>query len=1296
MADNLKSLITKVNASGPSPQGSAFAWTPFPQEELKSFTKHLQVPKVAVDEDGHVSADIGAIVSGMPTVFARANLFKNAFDNITNAGSSEKEGIMIFYQSLLNEWKGLISCIALDYKNINVERIFLVYSDGKNVRDTNNIYEPAGSFGNILFDRQTLWSDQTLASNAQKKPFIDVISFAGKVVGATSPDSFLFTSVSYKLESNIDVPYINIKTGKFIDPLYSNLSGDQLFQIYSYAKHILDNIEEFRKYFSSVDVNLHPDYQKIHSFIELWMNEMIKVQKTKGYPALNNPMPPEVGRLFKEAPFSSLFNYSTELWGNEGVISDNSNSGFLFKPENLLLPHSTQISQIEFGSEASDTKNYLHSKPIILLTAETKGMSNHFSYFTLPLTALALNVFGRNLEALLGYKESDLQSRLSAIYDPAEEKLIVDLKIVTNKSKVIIKRLSYRVLVKAINGNDILIWPNFISKQWNRYFMYSEIPHTGNEHAFQAFPFAGDVDASFKIIVDDDQEPLFLAKAGKATDIPEKYGKIKTQLHISSNNAVADNKYKYEIYESNQPFKGVKFAHANVDCGYGLIRYDRVGNNDKLPLDLLDSPNIPLAAANIGFDFGSTNSSIAYFSESENKICSNLKFKNRRISLLGNDNKNNNERPAVEDEIFFFQNDEIFSNSIKSVLTIHDPRRIANEEKLSNEALAEKNIKGGFPCFEKNLPIESATDNRYILNYSRSGKAELIHNMKWSTLTIDKSYKTAYLSSLMLHVYAELFVEKKHEPHTLKWSYPSSMGKNLLTEYRAIWDNLKHISPIVSEVMLKVYPPADLSNINLTENTFAASNNDLNKVSGWGEDDPVGTDNWGFSSNKSSTVSTHNEWDTEKSQPNNSINIEINTDPLNFDFKPLANNESFSEACAVANYLISSSYSVLPNELLLCFDIGGSTTDISVLCAMDGGKAMIKQNSIRFAAQRVAQATKFSPNFKNVLLKTCEKKGIKIEGLNNGIPKFSESTAPYYFEQLVDRLDDKNEFEDFYKLIAADCKDMMCVNLYVTGLIMYYAGQLTYKLRQELIRSEGLHSRANDKPPKIRIAFAGKGSRIFDWFAGGVDAKAADKYYTEMFIKGLGGMNIAKETITPINFPDQIIDINSSRSSNLSDIKYEVSKGLAHPTNLTNLLVPQNKQAIEILGEENFCVITPSGEYKYLNYDNSITPEMLEYIGDRFICSPQTGKDACPKFMEFANIFFNAANDLFGLRMTKDDFLRGFNDMNIESYIKKQPEYINAQKRKMDEQKKFDYVMPIIILEGMKFMEDHLLKGIQK
>jgi hypothetical protein len=362
---------------------------------------------------------------------------------------------------------------------------------------------------------------------------------------------------------------------------------------------------------------------------------------------------------------------------------------------------------------------------------------------------------------------------------------------------------------------------------------------------------------------------------------------------------------------------------------------------------------------------------------------------------------------------------------------------------------------------------------------------------------------------------------------------------------------------------------------------------------------------------------------------------------------------------------------------------------------MEGGKAMIKQNSIRFAAERVAQATKFSPNFKNVLLRICEKKKISIQGLNSGTPKFNENTAPYYFEQVVDRLE-ASDFETFYLLIAAECKEMMSINLYVTGLIMFYAGQLAYKLRNEIVKSEDAPPAVKAIPPKIKIAFAGKGARIFDWFTA-VNPAAADDYYTQMFIRGMGGEAVAKQTINPITTsPLKIIDINSQRGTDNADVKYEVSKGLAIPTNITSILVPTNKQAIEILGEDNFCVVTPNGEFKYLESTNSITPEMLEHIGNHFICLPQEGKPHCPRFMDFADLFYKVSSSMFGLKMNATDFMAGFQDMNIENYIKGEPDFIKAQKRKHDDQKDFDYVAPIIILEGMKFFEKHLLKGIQK
>ena len=123
-----------------------------------------------------------------------------------------------------------------------------------------------------------------------------------------------------------------------------------------------------------------------------------------------------------------------------------------------------------------------------------------------------------------------------------------------------------------------------------------------------------------------------------------------------------------------------------------------------------------------------------------------------------------------------------------------------------------------------------------------------------------------------------------------------------------------------------------------------------------------------------------------------------------------------------------------------------------------------------------------------------------------GTNTYSSETAPYFYEQVVDNLD-TSQLTDFYKCISALCPELFCVNLYVTGLIMYYAGQLSNKLIQEVRRSE-------DRPgenwrPLVQIVFAGKGSRIFEWFSC-TNYERAKAYSTEMFIHGFGGMEQAK------------------------------------------------------------------------------------------------------------------------------------------------------------------------------------------
>jgi hypothetical protein len=1289
---SLKALAIRSKSNPPGK--SEYKWDVIP--EIDNFTKGILIPELKIEKDGTSKVDIGAIVSGMPTVYARANLFRNALDNVTDK-DADLSGLMLFYLNLINEWRGLISCIALNYKDIEIQRLRLQYSDGKNIFETENIYEPLGAFGNMLFERKPLWCDQTLATNEEKIPFIDVITFKGQVIGATSPDSFLFTSVGYKFSISEKLPFVDVNNGKLTDPRKSDLQPEQLLTIYAFVQHIVNKINDFKRTFINVEKFLEPNYSSITANLSDWLKEMDKYASDRGWikPSDKPGSTPEVN-IFS-APFSTLFNHSTELYGLEGVIyNEAADDGRIsFKPSELLLPASTEVIQFRFGTDAEKDKNFLANRPLLLLRADVKATPGNYAYFTLPLTPQALNVFGNNLASLTGILHgNEVKSRLSAEYDVDKlgEYLSVKLRLYSQSGNENVIDVKYKV-ADEVKGRDILLWPNFISKKWNRYFMYNEIPH--NDIKFQASPFIGDInDQHFKIVLNDNSEPLYLAKDGKIEDL--KNPDYKSSLLVESNQKVSDNAYKYEIYESSQPFKGLKFSYGKSDnlCGYAIIRYDRENKIKELPKDRTNDVQ-NLSEARLGIDFGSTNSSVAYWSDRDNEV-KGMTLKNRRISLLASDDKNNDERPAVEDEVFFFQNDEIKTNAIKSVLAIHDFKRLSNPTNLSQEQLLEKEIIGGFPCFEKNLPIENSDNSKHSLKFNRAGIAELKYNMKWSSNPVEKSHKKAYLSSLMLHIYAQLF-EEGHEPTSIKWSYPSSMGTSLLNEYWDIYNSLKQITPIVEPKNLIIYPPSDLSNINTAGgNTWAGSDNlgggswgdtpesNSNAGSSWGDSE----NSWG---NPTPTTASGGWGNQESSKSKNIVEIKTDSGPLKFDFKQLEDKESITESCAVANYFLEN-LDVSPGQLLMIFDVGGSTTDISVLSQMEGGgKAMIKQNSIRWAAQRLAFATRYSKNFQSVLLRMCEKKKIKIEGLNTTPSKYNENTAPFYFEQLIDRLDDA-DFPDFYRLIAAECKELMSVNLYVTGLIMYYAGQLTLKMREEMLRSEDVPDIVKRFAPQIFISFAGKGARIFDWFEA-INPKAANDYYTQMFLRGIGGMERAKSTITPINFQNnEIIKINAYKKENNADVKYEVSKGLAIPTFKSNILVPLEKQAIEILGEEGFCVFTPSGEMKYLEFSNSVTPEMMEHLGSFFVHKPEPGKSPCPRFMDFADLFYKVSSATFGFNMKQEDFIAGFNNMNIASTIKQDPDYIEAQKKRK-ETKEFGYVAPIFIMEGIKFFEERILKA---
>ena len=1278
-----KPLVIKV-APGSIPGGMPAKWNDL-TDQMPTFTKDIITPEFDLE-----SGNIGQVISGMPSVFSRANLFKLALDYISDE-KEKTDGLLKFYESLIDEWRGLIACIALDYPNISVERIALTYTDGRQKESTSNLYEPKGAFGNALFERQPLWALQGSSKNTRTEPFIDVITYKGTVIGATSPESIVFTSVAYKLKE--DSPWVSVKSKRLTDPIKSDLTPEDLKQLYGYVSWIENKINGFASYYKQLPKNLRPDASCLIGAFENWKKAIEAKATEKGIDLDNAGAPPV--EIFQE-PFSMLFNHSDKLFGVEGNIYDSQEvdaNAIAFNSKDLLLPAQSEVTQFNFGNKAAQSPDFIERQPIHVLRAETQGMPGFFHYFALPLSLKGLNVFGKSIDGLLNPNTSAQNSSISAIFDPSKTKsnLSVTLKLVTAQGRQMapIEEV-YTVSKNIVLGNEILIWPDFISKQWGRYFMYSEIPH--NQSSVSATPFLMDTEDEYSralmSVQDGKSQPVYLSKQGEITIPEDLRDRIQAKLHVISDNRVAGNAYQYEIYESSEPFMGLKFQASGKDSGFILIRYS-VDPKENIPENDLQR-NPKLEKAYLGVDFGSTNTSIAYFSDQTTRT-ELIQFKNRRVSLFSDDNNDNSVNVANENEIFFFQNDEIKSNEIKSMLTLHDELRMPplGPNTLKRDVLNQA-VVGGFPNFEKNLPINAATDNRYKLSFSKSGGADVVYNMKWSEDEIERAHKGAFISSLLLQVYAELF-KANHMPVSLKWSLPSAMGDVQYRHYNNLWSQVNKVNPLkVEDSDLLVYQMnpkynatkqskgwdsqssanqnSDWGNSFATPQSSVDRRSDQPSTSGWGNSDSsVGGSSWGQES--------------ESLDVNSGVNIELPSGPKTYKFVPISSDQCLTEATAVANYWANNQEAgINPKKLTLSFDIGGSTTDISALVATGQGIVLVKQHSIRFAAQRISQATKHSKNFESVLLTACKNNDLQIQGLNVEPKKYSPETSSYYFEQIVDRLN-VDQLKEFYALLSSHCPELMSVNLYVTGLIAFYAGQLTVKMIEEIKTSNELPQDASWRP-EVQVVFAGKGARIFEWF-GSVNGSEADKYYLDLFIAGMGGMEVAGPLLgdkPEFNSPE-------TRAPE-SEIKCEVAKGLAYRTE--SMAVPSNNNVMEILGEEGFVLMNNNGEEIPLGAGTEITTQMMEQMGRQLIYSPKG--DKFPMFRQFGQIFHGYATQFFGFKMTPQQFLQALDSLKIDSYIRSMPEFRLAQKNKSEGE--FDFVAPVIILEGMKFYEAHLIKNL--
>lgn len=1282
---DIKALVINVKPRSQQ-QGAAGQWQDL-TSSIQAFTRDIETPSV---QDG---VDVSAIVSGVPTVFARADLFNHALNEIQTIRKDASVGLNQYYVNLVDEWRGLIACIALNNTAIEIRRVTLAYSDGKDIKTTENMYEPKGAFGNMLMNDRSLWTEQGKAKNDQVQPFLYLIKYNKQVVGATSPRSLFFTSVSYGIDK--DAAFVDPATHRFTDPLHSTISDEQLLNLFAYVDKLLPRIKQLEDYYKQTGLT----YEGIKGELGTWRNEILKLIRDRKLDENNASALPVQGFGL---PFSFL-NYTEELYGYNGDITtepDADGVSKAFKPEELLLPKDSKLLRVWLPREYEKGEKDIATLPIFLLRAHRTG-STDYAFFAIPLSQKGLVVFGRNVSSLLGYDQAgiSINSHMDAEFDEEKSNLSVRLTIsVTDESgdrKEKTIPIEYKINGIFKRNKDVVLWPNFISDKWNRYFLYSEMPHNARQEdcQYSAVPFVGDEKQGNEIITDYDGNIQYLADKGVALG--------DAKLLVTSDSRTATRKYKYEIYESKHPFRGVRFTHiTGCDSGFVLIHYSsNLNANDILPKDMLDV-NRTLSDVTVGVDFGSTNTSVAYH-DGQMQYAEGIQFTGQRVSLFTDLGANANQAPA-ERNVLFFQNEELYSNAIKSILAIHDDQRLPKSEMDGINTLRSEAVQGGFPCFCRHLPVDNVADDTMTLGF-RGGQniVQLIHNMKWSDREEDKAHKQAFLASLLLHIYAELFV-KGFVPNVLRWSYPSAMGYNLMLQYNQIWQSLEHVSPVVDDsgnpISLSVSTVPGL-NIEMGVSGFGMNEDASSTISndGFGNDNPFGAgdpfggdpfgtmDAFDSSQEEKNSVSNYASTFDDRDNPFSSSSAkQVRKDqkslvplrePFKFEFKDIDTSKAMTEACAVANFL---SYNInSTNELTFCFDVGGSTTDISVICKDNEASKMLKQNSIRFAAQRISAATKsMESKFEKALTNVCHRNNLKLLGFNDGPKLYSAATAPYYFEQVVDQLDTK-QLTEFYQILSTECRPLFCVDMYVTGLITYYAGQLAIKLIKEARQSDELSMFKENWRPKVKIIFAGKGSRIFEWLYT-INKNVAQKYYMEMFCMGMGGV----ETVTANLGGWPNIDIQTKQAN---EVKFEVSKGLAK-TIASPLQI--SDKVIEIVGENGFTLYNSStGKEEELNFDDSMSSDFMESIGVCFK-SPETLDKNKMCFYNFAGIFYKYVKSLFGKDMVDlSKMMNGIMSMaNINTYIQNLPEMQKARR-----QDKFDYVAPIIILEGMKFYDEYLM-----
>ena len=697
---------------------------------------------------GNVNAQtLSALISGVPSPWARAKLFKYALDTINNPNPSiDNGGLLNFYEILHGEWRGLLATIALYPDRIR-------FSAPVHMNIKGDDYGIASAFGRMLFDDKDVWSNQQeLAKNPDAQPFVHLIYYRNQLVGGTSPFTGVFTGVNYSGLGDTASDINWYRNGKFEDPT-RYLTPQQLQKVFLFIQNLNKNVAQFETMINSQRggkkiINL----SGFKGMARTWEKELSdkgnglkKVGPVAQYSGLQEPF----AGLFKSDVPVYLKPDFTFTYVNEG---DYQTIGDI---QELLSRDEYVVGWIEPKAQ----RPKLSDAPVYYLSFNDIQTGGTF-YFSVPLSEIGIEIFQNKLDTILGYGGTS-NTRLTCHITDAGM-LSVSLVVEIDGESVTLNDREYNIHWVQSQGK-VIAWPNFVSEKWNKYYLFSEFTDTDTEQFLPIYKTRGKI---LKTI-----DGNFLTSRYEPTTEEEKQVDIKKLVTFPS--GLSDNLPKYNIIAPDKPMCGlstiVRVTGKSMGAGFLMMRQDVV--KDLTSVDMNSS-------AVVGVDFGSNNTCLFY--NANDRGAMPMVFGNYRAVLVGREN-NDKRAVAENNELLFFTNYPSENGQLKSWLHEHDSRYVGPNQS--------EEVAGGVPVNRPNVRVQEMDEFEI-----KTQAGTLHYNMKWLDDDKGREKKKAFLKSIWLQACAFLYTHRIR-PEEILWSFPGSMMPSDRDELERIYEDLCRITP---------------------------------------------------------------------------------------------------------------------------------------------------------------------------------------------------------------------------------------------------------------------------------------------------------------------------------------------------------------------------------------------------------------------------------------------------------------------------------------------------------------------